>query len=138
LLSACASAGDSLDAAPSAISQRPVFNPPAQTSGAIPTLAPLTIADFPQTTDGRQARDVCEQWAKLRTEYVSAVVNDSPYQLNQWFSGPDWAKAEAGMSNIGGDPTYTNLSAAYAEATIGDMADDSTARQLDKACADGV
>jgi hypothetical protein len=60
LLSACASAGDSLDAAPSAISQAPVFNPPAQTSAAIPTLAPLTIADFPQTTDGRQARDVCE------------------------------------------------------------------------------
>lgn len=139
LLSACGSAGDSPGAAPSAAaSQAQVFSPPAQTSTAIPTLAPLTIADFPRTADGRLARDVCEQRAKLRTEYVSAVVNDSPYQLNQWFSGPDWAKAEADMSNIGGDPTYTNLSVAFAEATIGDMADDNTARQLDKACTDGV
>ena len=44
----------------------------------------------------------------------------------------------ADMSSIGGDPTYTNLSVAFADATIGDMADDDIAGQLDKACTDGA
>jgi hypothetical protein len=115
-----------------------VQNAPAQTSTAIPALAPLTVGTFPHTTDGRLAKVICDQWAGLRTQYVSAVVNESPYQLNQWFSGPAWAKVQSGFLEIGDDPVYTKLSVAFSGVTVGDMADDSAAQQADEACEAGA
>lgn len=61
----------------------------------------------------------------------------TPYQLNQWFSGPDWAKSQNDLSQLGNDPSYTHLETAYGVATVGDMASIANARLLDKACSAG-
>ena len=111
---------------------------PAATSAAPDaTLGPLRLGHFPSTADGRAAKGLCEAWQRLRTQYAYDLVNDSPYQLEQWFSGPDWATARADADKVGNDPAYNSLIADYTVATIGDTASIDTARNVDKACAAG-
>jgi hypothetical protein len=87
--------------------------------------------------DGNLARGACEEWARLRVEYISRVVADSPYQLNQWFSGPDWAKSYSDVNKLGSDPSYSHLETAYGAATLGDTASVAWAGLLDRACSAG-
>ncbi len=102
-----------------------------------PTLGPLSIGHFPATTNGRLAKGLCEAWSGLRAQYASNVVNDSPVQLNQWFSGPDWATPRGDADKLGNAPAYTSLEAAYGLATLGDTAGIPNAEALDRACAKG-
>jgi hypothetical protein len=112
---------------------------PAATAAAAPvqTLGPLTLGHFPSTKDGRLAKGICQAWARLRGQYASRVENDSPYQLNQWFSGPDWATERSDGMALGGDPAYADLEGAMGVATVGGTASINTARNVDKACAAG-
>ena len=65
------------------------------------------------------------------------MATDTAYQLNQWFSGTDWAKALADMGNLGNDPAYSHLETDYGAATVGDTASIAWARLLDDACSAG-
>jgi hypothetical protein len=73
----------------------------------------------------------------LRTQYASDLVNDSPRQMQQWFSGPAWSKAWSDATKLGNDPAYSHLETAFGAATVGDMASTADAQALDKACAAG-
>lgn len=112
---------------------------PAATSAPSPdaTLGALTLGHFPSTSDGRAAKGLCEAWAGLRNQYASNVQDDSPVQLNQWFSGADWQQARSEAGKLGNSAAFTTLIAAYGVATVGDTASIDTARNLDKACAAG-
>ena len=134
-LAACSGGGSSSStgvAPPPATSAAP----PAASSAA-PTLGPLTLGSFPSTTDGRLAKHLCQAWFGLRTQYASNVDNDSPNQLNQWFSGPDWATARTDAQQLGNAAPYASLEAAYGVAMVGDTASIASAQNLDKACAAG-
>jgi hypothetical protein len=117
--------------APAASSSAPAAAAPAA------TLGPLTLGAFPGTTDGRLAKDTCEQWQGLRGQYAARLAADTPYQLNQWFSGPDWHAAWTDVNKLGDDPAYGNLETAFGVALVGDMASIPDARLIDKACAAG-
>ncbi len=113
----------------------------AQAAAARPAppaaLGQLTLARFPSTSSGKEARGICETWQKLRREYAGRLAADSPYQLNQWFSGPDWHKSWEDGAALGNDPAYSNLEVAYGTATVGDEAGAATIKQMDEACAKG-
>jgi len=123
-----------------AASAPPASSAPAATAAgpAAPTLGPLTLGRFPSTTDGRAAKGLCQAWAGLRAEYAANVYNDSPDQLNQWFSGPAWQQARAEAGQLGNAAAYSGLIAAYGVATVGDTASVDSARNVDKACAAGA
>jgi hypothetical protein len=135
-LSACSSAASSVAPPPASsapgvtAAAAPTLSPPA----TVASLAPLTLGNFPSTTDGTLARNVCQAWAGLRVAYASNVVNDSPYQLNQWFNGPAWATPNAEMEQLGDDPAFIHLESDYGAATVGDVASAANAANLDRAC----
>lgn len=140
LLSACASSAPA--PAPAATSIATPAAPPSSsavaTSPATPAPAgPLVLAHFPSTTDGKLARDICEQWARLRAEYYSRVQQDTPYQLNQWFSSSDWARENNDGLQLGDDPDYSNIETAFGAGLVGDMASIASGRQIDRACSAG-
>ena len=97
----------------------------------------LLPARFPSTTDGKLARDICEQWARLRAEYYSRVQQDTAYQLNQWFSSSQWAREDTDSMQLGGDPDYSNIETAFGAGLVGDLANVASARQIDRACSAG-
>jgi hypothetical protein len=131
-LAACSSASPAASVpAPSSAPAAPAAAPTA------PALGPLTLGKFPSTADGRAAKGLCQAWANLRALYASNVDNDSPVQLNQWFSGPDWAQARSAAAKLGNSVDWASLAAAYGVATVGDTASLATARNVDKACAAG-
>ena len=103
---------------------------------ASPSLGKLTIGSFPATPDGADAQVVCEQWAGLRAEYVARVGADTPYQLEQWFSGPAWAAAFTAGKPLRTDPAYSLINAAFGLATTGAVASIADAKLLDQACAE--
>lgn len=109
----------------------------AATPPAAAALGPLTLADFPSTAGGKDARGICETWLTLRQQYEDRMTTDSPYQLNQWFSSAAWQKTQADGMALGNDPAYQHLETALGEATVGDMADAGTVRLMDAACAKG-
>lgn len=116
------------------------YSPPVGNAGPASapfSLGPLTLASFPSTTDGRLARGTCEQWAGLRNEYAERASADSPYQLNQWFSGPGWQKEWNDANSLGGDPRYSNIETAFGVGTVGDEASAASAKAMDQACAAG-
>jgi hypothetical protein len=124
VLAGCSSAASSSSAA--------AANPaPAATAK---TLAPLVLGHFPDTTDGKLAREVCEQWQGLRQEYVYRLTIDSPNQMNGWFSSSAWSKEYAESNELGNDPAYTQLEASLGVATVGEDASDANAGLVDKAC----
>jgi hypothetical protein len=133
-LAACSSSSPAASAPPASSAAAPAGT---AAGSAAPTLGPLTLGRFPSTTDGRAAKGLCQAWAGLRTEYAANVYNDSPYQLNQWFSGSAWQQARAEAGKLGNAAAYSSLIAAYGIATVGDTASLDTARNVDKACATG-
>lgn len=130
-LAACSSSPASSTAAPPAVTA-----PAAQSAAPAPTLGPLTLGHFPATADGRLARDICEAWQGLRSQYAANVANDTPYQLNQWFSSAAWQTEHSDASKLN-DPAYASLEGALGVATVGDTASLAVAREVDKACAAG-
>ena len=138
-LAAAALALSACSAGSSASSPAASAPAPAATSAAAPdaTLGPLTLGAFPATTDGRLAKAICQAWSGLRAQYAANAQNDSPVQLNQWFSGPAWDGARADAVKLGNATAYAGLEAAYGVATVGDTASVANALLLDKACAKG-
>jgi hypothetical protein len=128
-LAACSSAGSSSSSAVATQAAAPASAP------AAPTLAPLTLGAFPSTTDGTLARDICQAWTGLRQQYAAQLGADTAYELNQWFSGPDWAPVQSDATKLGNDPAYGNIETALGLVITGDAASTANAQLLDKACA---
>lgn len=116
---------------------------PAPSAPALPppptavTLGALTLAGFPSTTAGTEARGICEAWRGLRQQYEDRTVNDSPDQLNAWFSSSAWAKVQSGASALGNDAAYPHLETALGEALAGGVAGPGTIKLMDSACSKG-
>lgn len=108
---------------------------PTVTTDPAPALGSMSYGTFPATTDGLNALTVCEQWAGLRAEYVALVRADTPYQLEQWFSGPQWRAAFAANSPLKADPAYGAIDTAFELVSTGTTAGIASARLLDAACA---
>ena len=129
-------AGGCSGAASSSLAVSPAQSPatPTVTPTSVPVLGRLTLGSFPATPDGLQALAVCEQWAGLRGQYVALVRSDTPYQLEQWFSGSQWSTAFTDAGQFSADPAYRKITAAFGVATSGEVASITTARLLDAAC----
>jgi hypothetical protein len=108
---------------------------PTVTPSTVPVLGKLSFGTFPSTWDGTRALKVCEQWAGLRGEYVARIGRDTPFQLEQWFSGSVWRAAVDASGSLRADPAYGDISVAFGEATTGAAASIASARFLDKSCA---
>lgn len=108
---------------------------PTVTAQAVPVLGPMNYGTFPASTDGIDALTVCEQWAVLRDQYVGRVRADTPYQLEQWFSGPVWLPAFQANKPLKTDPDFSQINTAFTLASTGAAASVSNAELLDKACA---
>jgi hypothetical protein len=101
-----------------------------------PVLGPLKLGTFPATEDGVYALKVCEQWAGLRGDYVARLRQDSPFQLEVWFSSsPQWLAAFNANSPIKADPHYVYISTAFGLVSTAAAASVSNAKLLDQACA---
>ncbi|HEY3878044.1 MAG TPA: hypothetical protein VGM12_05545 [Trebonia sp.] len=101
-----------------------------------PVLGPLKLGTFPATEDGIYALKVCEQWAGLRGDYVARLRQDSPFQLEVWFSSsPQWIAAFNANSPIKADPHYLYISTAFGLVSDAAAASVSNAELLDQACA---
>lgn len=130
---ALAACGSSPGPAPAAATASTPASAPAASSAA-PALGPMTPGRFPSTTDGRLAAAICRAWSGLRQQYAALQDSDSPAQLNQWFSGPDWSTVQADAARLGNDPAYGHLETALGVAMTGDEASMATARSVDRAC----
>jgi len=131
LAGACGGAPSS----PLAVGQTPGRATPTVMPTAVPSLGTMSYGTFPATPDGLRALTVCEQWAALRGEYVTLIRTDTPYQLEQWFSGPQWAAAFVANSPLKTDPDYSAINAAFGVVSTASSASIGSARLLDKACA---
>lgn len=129
LLAGCSSAAPS----PAVTSASPAGDSTPVAAGPVATLAPLTLGHFPGTASGKLAKEICGQWAGLRRQYVQKITVDTAYQMNQWFSGPDWAKVQAASLNLD-DPAYSNLETALGTGLTGEDASAGSAAAIDKAC----
>ena len=98
-------------------------------------LGSMSYGTFPASTDGMDALTVCEQWAVLRDQYVGRVRADTPYQLEQWFSGPAWLPAFKANKPLKTDPDFSQINTAFGLVSTGAAASVSNAELLDKACA---
>ncbi len=78
---------------------------------------------------------LCQQWAGLRGQYAASAATESPYRLEQWFSGTDWQQAFKANSPLQTDPAYTAISTAFGLVSTGSAASIDNARLLDAACA---
>jgi len=100
-----------------------------------PVLGSMSYGTFPASTDGMDALVVCEQWAGLRDEYVGRLRGDTPYQLEQWFSGPAWRPAFMANKPLKTDPAFSQINAAFGLVSTGAAASVPNAKLLDAACA---
>lgn len=98
------------------------------------TLGVLTLGHFPATADGKLAHFICKEWAGLRNQYVYKSGIDTAYEMNQWFSSPDWSAEMNDAATLGADPRFGNLETALGIATVGDDAGVTAAKAVDKAC----
>lgn len=108
---------------------------PTVTPSAVPVLGKLMLGTFPSTWGGTNALQLCEDWAGLRARYVARVKTDTPYQLEQWFSGEAWQPAFNASGPLGINPGYGEISLAFGRATTGASASIAAAKLFDKACA---
>jgi hypothetical protein len=122
LASGCVSATSSLNATPT------------MTPTPVPVLGKLTLAHFPSTVSGVAALELCEGWAQLRGQYVTAVRQDTPYQRDIWFSGPAWSPLFGEAARLEGRLAYPRLTFAFGQATVPVFASIPDARDLDAAC----
>jgi hypothetical protein len=95
----------------------------------------MALGSFPATPNGARARTVCEQWAGLRGQYAAGVRTMTPFQLEQWFSGPAWHPAFVANRPLKTDPAYSSIDTAFGLVSTGAAASISSARLLDAACA---
>jgi hypothetical protein len=131
-----AACGHAASTSSPAAGQTPGPATPSVPPSTVPVLGPMTYGQFPATRDGESALTVCEQWAELRGQYVSRVqAEHTPYQLEQWFSGPTWQTAFSASNPLRIDPSYANIGVAFVVATSGDAASIPNAKVLDRACA---
>ncbi len=139
LLALLASGCVNMRSSPALLAVGPTPDPATATATvtpqAVPALGPMSYGTFPASTDGMDALTVCEQWAMLRGEYVGRLRADTPYQLEQWFSGPAWRLAFQASRPLKTDPTFSKINAAFGLASTGAAASVSNARLLDAACA---
>jgi len=105
------------------------------TPQTVPVLGSMSYGTFPASTDGTDALVVCEQWAGLRDEYVGRLRADTPYQLEQWFSGPAWRPAFMANKPLKTDPAFSEINAAFGLVSTGAAASVPNAKLLDSACA---
>ncbi len=105
------------------------------TPQTVPVLGSMSYGTFPASTDGMDALAVCEQWAGLRDDYVGRLRADTPYQLEEWFSGPAWRPAFMANKPLKTDPAFSQINAAFGLASTGAAASVSNAKLLDAACA---
>jgi hypothetical protein len=108
---------------------------PTVTPSTVPVLGKLSFGTFPSTGDGTQALMLCEQWSGLRGEYVSHLRQDTPYELEQWFSSTDWRAAFVASSPLRNDPAYSNINAAFGLVSTAEAASIANAKWLDRGCA---
>jgi len=136
LAAACTHAASPASSASLAAGQTPGPATPSVTPSTVPVLGTMTYGPFPATKDGMSALTLCEQWSELRGQYVSRVqAQHTPYQLEQWFSGPVWQTALGASNPLRVDPSYSEISVAFVVATTGDAASIPNAKMLDRACA---
>ena len=108
---------------------------PTVTPSTVPVLGKLSFGTFPSTYDGTRALQLCEQWSGLRGEYVSHLRQDTPYELEQWFSSTDWRAAFVANSPLRNDPAYSNINAAFGLVSTAGAASIANAKWLDRGCA---
>jgi hypothetical protein len=108
---------------------------PTVSPSTVPVLGKLSFGTFPSTYDGIRALQLCEQWSGLRGEYVVHLRQDTPYELEQWFSSTVWLPAFTANSPLRDDPAYSNISTAFGLATTAEAASISSAKWLDRGCA---
>jgi hypothetical protein len=135
LAALAAGCGHASSTAPLATGQTPPPATPTMTPSVVPALGKLTFGTFPSTMDGTRALSLCEDWAELRAQYVVRVGKETPYELEQWFSGPAWRPAFSANSPLRTDPNYGAIDTAFGLATTGGTASIAEAKLLDKACA---
>lgn len=123
LASGCASATSSPNATPT------------MTPTPVPLLGKLTLARFPSTVNGVWALELCEGWAQLRAQYVTAVRKDTPYQRDVLFSGPAWTPLFDLADRLEHHVAYPALTFAFGQAMVPTFASIADARNLDAACA---
>ncbi len=131
LVGACSSGSPS----PVNTAQPGVPATPTVTPSNVPVLGKLTFGAFPSTLDGTQALLLCEQWSGLRGQYVPHLRQDTPYELEQWFSGNDWQAAFTANSPLRDDPAYGNINTAFGLVSTAAAASIANAKWLDQGCA---
>jgi hypothetical protein len=131
LVSACAST------APAATTAVVAAGParPATAPGFVAGLGRMSYGTFSSSWGGTRALIVCQQWAGLRGQYVTRVRADTPFQLEQWFSGAAWLPSFVANTSIKDDPAYSSVSTAFGLVSTGAAASMGSARDLDRACA---
>jgi hypothetical protein len=94
------------------------------------------VGDFPDTPHGNAARAMCQQWAGLERQYYALLAdrNTTPFQLDQWFAGPDWSGVRADLLGLSSDPAYAQLSTAFGKAMNGGTATIGNAKAVDESC----
>jgi hypothetical protein len=101
-----------------------------------PELGMLTLGSFPATTDGNLAQMLCQEWAGLRGDYAAQLRQDTPFQLEVWFSSsPPWLVAFNADSLLKSDNSYIEITTSFGLASTAAAASIANARALDKACA---
>jgi len=108
---------------------------PTVTPSNVPVLGKLSFGTFPSTLDGTQALMLCEQWSGLRGEYVPHLSQDTPYELEQWFSSNDWRAAFIANGPLRKDPAYSNINTAFGLVSTAAAASIDNAKWLDRGCA---
>ena len=133
-LAVLAGACDSGSSSPAA-AQPPAPATPTVTPSTVPVLGKLSFGTFPSTWNGTRALMLCEQWSGLRGEYVPHLRQDTPYELEQWFSSTDWRAAFIANSPLRNDPAYSNISTAFGLTSTAGAASVDNAKWLDQGCA---
>jgi hypothetical protein len=105
------------------------------TPQTVPELGSMSYGTFPASKHGMDALVVCEQWAALRGEYVGRLRADTPYELEQWFSGRAWRTAFQADRPLKTDPNFSKINAAFGLVSTGAAASAANAKLLDEACA---
>jgi hypothetical protein len=105
-------------------------------AASAPELGKLTLGSFPATTDGNLAQMVCQEWAGLRGDYAAQLHQDTPFQLEVWFStSTPWLVAFNAESPLKSDNSYIEITTSFGLASTAAAASIANARLLDKACA---
>jgi hypothetical protein len=132
---AVAVGGAALLAAGCVSATTPLNATPTMSPTPVPTLGNLTLAQFPSTVNGVTALDLCEGWAGLRGQYVSEVQEDTPLQLDDWFSGSAWSPVFGYAAKLEYYLAYPRIILAFGQVTAPQFASIPNARDLDAACA---